>query len=386
MRRARVHENPFRIGDHVTGPYFTDRAAEVRRILDAMRSPTRLLVFGPRRMGKSSALAVAGERARGEGVLVVRADLATTSGLVDVTNRLLRSLSWQRSRERLASFAAGLAPHVTLTFDEATGAPRVAFGVERRRATEEVQRRSLEEVVERLAADARSRGDRVAVVLDEFQAIGRFGGEAAECHLRDLVQRHGELSFVCAGSELSLIHAMLGKDRAFFRAFELLQLGPIDPAHLARWIDERLDGAGVRAQGIGGAVIEAAGPRTQDVLQVARHVYARALPRGEAVEGDVGEALLDVVREEEPVIRATWLDLTTHQQNVLRAVAAGVDQLFASATRDRFGLPTSSSVAAAVDALESRGLLFRDEGRVVFDSPFVRIWVEREALPDVPPA
>lgn len=378
-------ENPFRIGDHVTGPYFTDRAAEVRRILDGMRAPTRLLVFGPRRMGKSSALAVAAERARGEGVLVVRADLATTSTLVDVANRLLHSLSRQRPRERLAAFAAGLAPHVTLTFDDAMGAPRIAFGVERRRASEEGQRRSLEEVIERLAADRRTRGERIAVVLDEFQAIGRFGGETAEWHLRDLMQRHGELSFVCAGSELSLIHEMVGKDRAFFRAFELLHLGPIERSHLARWIDERLEGAGVPAAGIGAAVIDAAGPRTQDVLQVARHVYGRALSRGEALEADVGEAVLDVVREEEPVIRATWLNLTTHQQNVLRAVAAGVDQLFASATRDRFGLPTSSSVSAAVDALESRGLLFRDEGRVAFDSPFVRLWVEREALPDVPP-
>ncbi|HUG39109.1 MAG TPA: ATP-binding protein [Longimicrobiales bacterium] len=380
-----MSHTPFHIGDHVTGPFFTDRAAEVRRILEAMRSPTRLLVFGPRRMGKSSALAVAAERARGEGVLVVRADLATTSGVVDVANRLLHSLSRQRPRERLADFAAGLAPHVSLTFDEATGAPRIAFGVERRRAPEDGQRRTFEEVIERLAADARSGGERIAVVLDEFQAIGRFGGETAEWHLRDLMQRHGELSFVCAGSELSLIHDMLGRDRAFFRAFELLHLGPIARDHLARWIDDRLDGAGVRAAGIGEAVIDAAGPRTQDVLQVARHVYARALPRGEAVEADVGEAVLDVVREEEPVIRATWLNLTTHQQNVLRAVAAGVDQLFASATRDRFGLPTSSSVAAAVDALEGRGLLFRDEGRVAFDSPFVRVWVEREALPDVPP-
>lgn len=380
-------ENPFRIGDHVTGPFFTDRAAEVRRILDAMRHPTRLLVFGARRMGKSSALGVAAARARDEGVLVVRADLATTSSLVDVSNRLLHSLSGQRTKERLASFAAGLAPNVSLTFDTKTGAARLAFGVERRRAPEEGQRRSLEEVVEGLAGEASSRGDRIAVVLDEFQAIGRFGGETAEWHLRDLMQRHGLLSFVCAGSELSLIHEMLGKDRAFFRAFELLHLGAIDPGHLGRWIDERLEGAGVKAAGVGEAVIGAVGPRTQDILQVARHVYGRAAGRGEALASDVEEAVWDVVREEEPVIRATWLNLTAHQQNVLRALAGNVDQLFSTATRERFGLPTSSSVSAAVDALESRGLVFRgEEGAIGFDSPFVRLWVEREALPDVPPA
>lgn len=376
--------NPFRIGDHATGAFFTDRAEEVARIGRALREPTRLLVFGPRRVGKSSAIAVAMERARSEGVLVVRADLSTASSLVDVANRLLHSLSGQRSRDRLAELAASLSPHVTLSFDDVSGAPRLAFGVARRREPEEGQRRSLEAVIERLAAVAGG-GERVAVVLDEFQAIRRFGGEPGEWHLRDLIQRNGELSFVCAGSEVTLIHEMLGQERAFFRAFELLHLGPIERDHFARWIDDRLTGGGVVAEGLGAAIIERAGPRTQDVLQVARHVHSRGLPRGEARVTDVEEAVLDVVREEDPVIRTTWLNLTVHQQNVLRAVASGVDQLFASATRERYGLPTSSTVATAVDSLEARGLLFRDGDAITFDSPFVRRWVEREALPDVPP-
>lgn len=385
MSNRQSSASPFRVGDHVSGMFFTNRAVEVGRILTAMREPSRLLVFGPRRVGKSSAIGVAMERVRADGVLVVRADLATASGLVDVANRLLHSLSRQCTRDRLVVFAAGLAPHVTLTFDDVTGAPRIALGVERRRAPADGQRRSLEEVVERLAAEAAS-GTRVAVVLDEFQAIRRFGGESAEWHLRDVIQRHGELSFVCAGSELSLIHDMLGKDRAFFRAFELLHMGPMDAEHLGRWIDERLAGAGVAADGVGLAIIAEAGPRTQDVLQVARRVYSRSLVAGAATAADVGEATIDVVREEDSVIRATWLDLTSHQQNVLRAVAAGVDQLFSTATRERFGLPTSSTVAAAVDALESRGLLFRDDGDVALDSPFVRLWIAREVLQDVPPA
>ncbi len=172
---------------------------------------------------------------------------------MDVANRLLRSLSRQRPRDRLTEIAAGLSPHVTLTFDEGTGAPRLAFGLSRRSGDAESQRRSLEEVVERLAAEA-ERGERVAVVLDEFQAIRRFGGEPMEWHLRDLIQRHGQVSFVCAGSELSLIHEMLGPQRAFFRAFELLHLGAIDSDHLSRWVDDRMTGAGVRASGIGALI------------------------------------------------------------------------------------------------------------------------------------
>lgn len=381
-----MSENPFRIGTHVTGRHFTDRASEVKRIRQAMHEPTRLLVFGPRRMGKSSAIAVAAARARRDGVLVVRADFSTASSLVDVANRLLHSLSSQRKRPWLADLTAGLAPSVSLTFDSVTGAPRLVFGTERRNAPEELQRRSLEQVFEALAAEAEG-CERVAVVLDEFQAVRRFGGEEAEWHLRDLMQTHGELSFVCAGSEVSLIQEMLAPERAFFRMFELLHLGPVAPDHLARWIDSRMETAGVTADGVGAAITEGVGPRTQDILQVARHVYSRGVARGRATEDDVDAAVRDVVQEEDPIIRSIWMSLTPHQQNVLRAVASGTEQLFSTATRKRFGLPTSSTVAAAVDALGMRGLLVRDTegGTIRFDSPFVRLWVEWEVLQDVPP-
>lgn len=378
-------ENPFRIGVHVSGRFFTDRAPEVTRIRRALSEPTRLLVLGPRRMGKSSAIAVASKRARDDGVLVVRADLSTASTLVDVANRLLHSLSSQRKREWLTRLASTLLPTVTLTIDPVTGAPRIVLGAEGRTAPAERQRRSLEDVIGALAAERG--GQRVAVVLDEFQAVRRFGGEEAEWHLRDLMQSHGAVSFVCAGSEVSLIHDMLGRERAFYRMFELLHLGPMAPDHLGRWIDDRMEAAGVDSRGAGAVIVERVGPRTQDILQVARHAYARGLAGGGASVDEVGLAIGDVVREEDPVIRTIWSDLTAHQQNVLRAVASGAEQIFSTATRQRFGLPTSSTVAAAVDAMQSRGILARDheDGSIHFDSPFVRLWVEWEVLQDVPP-
>lgn len=382
-----MNENPFRIGVHVSGRYFTDRADEVKRILAAMRDPTRLLVLGPRRMGKSSAIAVAAQRARREKVLVVRADLSTASALVDVANRLLASLSAQRRPDWLAKLVGSLTPTVSLTIDPMTGAPRIVFGAEARGASLDRQRRSLEQVISALAAEVVG-GARVAIVLDEFQAIHRFGGEEAEWHLRDVMQRHAEVSFVCAGSEVSLVHDMLGKHRAFFKALELLPIGPVDEDHLARWIDARFEKAGMECLGAGAEIVARAGPRTQDILQVARHVYARGLTSGKVATADVAPAMQDVVREEGAVTRTIWSNLTSNQQNVLRALASGEPQVFSAATRRRYALPTSSTVAAAVDALEKRGLLTRDaaDGSVDFDSPFVRLWVESETGGDVLPA
>lgn len=381
-------ENPFRIGEHVSGYHFADREAEVARVREAMLSASSLLVYGPRRMGKSSTIqnaAAAARRSRPKPI-VVTADVATATNLFDVSARLLRSLYLETRwlKLRLEDLLGGLAPRVTVKLDEHGGPPAITFGIDRRTADEEERRRAFEGVFQRLSQVREDTGRPVAVVLDEFQAIRTFAGESSEWHLRDVMQRHGDLAFVCAGSQESLIHGMIGPDRAFYKMFDLLHLGPIDEQVFADWIEERLArGSGV-APGVGRELVRLAGPRTQDVVQVARLLYFRGLAAGRRVEADDARAAFDeVVRSEAPLLRSLWSDLSAQQQDVLRVVALGVDQLYSAEVRDQYGLPGASSVHKAVQTLIERGLLVRDDGRVAFDSPFFRRWVSTEVAPDL---
>jgi hypothetical protein len=303
-----------------------------------------------------------------------------------MASRLLRSLyeETQSLRLRLEELFAGVTPRVTLTPDAAGGPPSISFGVERRTATESDQQRSFETVIERLAALAMHRDVPVAVVLDEFQAVSGLGGEAAEWHLRDVIQRHGRLSFVCAGSQESLIHEMIGPKRAFYKMFEHVHVGPMDPVHLSTWIEDRLGSAGPIDAGVGAAILDRVGDRTQDAVQVARHLWYRARGLGRpAGVSEVEAAFDDVVRNEAPVIHTLWNELPAHQQDVLRVVALGARQLFSTATRDRYGLPAASSVQRAVEALTARGLLVRAGDDLAFDSPFIGAWVRKEVAPDL---
>lgn len=384
--------NPFRTGERVSGYHFADREAEVARIRAAMLSASSLLVYGPRRMGKSSAIWNAAESARRSRPkpIIVTADVATATNLYDVSARLLRSLYRETRwlKLRLEDLLGGLAPRVTVKLDEQGGPPAITFGLDRRTAGEEERRRAFEGVVERLSHIGRDAKRPVAVVLDEFQAIRDFAGESLEWHLRDVMQRHGELAFVCAGSQESLIHGMIGPRRAFYKMFELLPLGPIAPATFARWLDERLArGGGVGSgdgDGVGLELVRLAGPRTQDVIQVARQLYFRGLALGRPVEAsDVLPTIDEVVRNETPLLRSLWNELSAQQQDVLRVVSLGVEQLTSATVRDRYALPGASSVHKAVETLIGRGLLVRGEDGVGFDSPFFRRWVRTEVAADL---
>lgn len=385
---TRQADNPFKIGERVSGYHFADREQEVARTRAAMLSPTKLLVYGSRRMGKSSVIWNAAESARlsRPKPIVVFADVATATNLHDVSVRLLRSLYTETRwlNLRIEDLLGGIAPRVTVKLDEHGGPPTFTFGIDRRTASEEERQRAFEGVIERLSQIRASTKRPVTVVLDEFQAVSGFAGESSEWHLRDVMQRHGDLSFVCAGSQESLIQDIIGPKRAFYKVFEMLHLDVIPEQVFADWIDERLAlGAGING-GVGLEIVRVAGPRTQDVVQIARQLYFQGLAAKRKVRvTDVMLALDEVVRSEAQLLRSIWFSLSAQQQDVLRVVAIGVEQLYSAQVRDQYGLPATSSLVKAVSALVQRGLLVRTEDGVVFDSPFFRHWVRTEVASDL---
>ncbi len=382
--------NPFRIGERVKGDSFANREDEVAAIRHAVLNGSKLLVHGPRRMGKSSTIwlgADAARSARGAGSrpIVVGADVSTATTLFDVASRLLRSLYQETrpARLRLDELLGQIAPRVSVKLDERGGPPTISFGIERRTASDEERRQAFESVLERLDAIGTRTKRPVAVVLDEFHAIANFGGETAEWHLRDCMQRFGALGFVCAGSQEALVRDLIGPKRAFYKMFELLALDPIAPGYFGQWVEVRLKRAGKVDAGVGAAVVELAGPRTQDVIQLARQLYFRGVAAGRVRFEDVESALDEVVDSEAALTRQLWSELAAGQQDVLRVLALGVEQLYAAEVRDQYGLGAPSSLHRAVEALLRRGLLIQDGGELRFDSPFIRRWVEREVARDV---
>jgi hypothetical protein len=381
--------NPFRIDGVVTPPHFTNRAAEVSRIRDALRSPpSKLLVYGRRRMGKTSTILVAARRAEGDGSLVVRADLSTASSMADVVNRLLAGAvrSVGRTWRDLASvFVERLQISVGLRPDPATGLAIPTLEASLRDRRSDKHNETLAGALDTLETLATERGARLGVVLDEFQEIHRFGGEAAEWHLRGVIERHTHLSYLLAGSRTALIHRMVSEpSRAFYKLLDILHLGPLEEGHFARWIDDRMAASGREAAGLGRRCIEVAGPRTRDVVQIARSCW-RSWSQRMDVQELLDIAFAGVIEDEDVIAHTLWNGLTPHQQDVLRAVAGTQTGLTSRETLERFALPSSGTVSNTAAALVNEDLLVKADTPPGYDfeSPFFRGWVVSRTLPDV---
>lgn len=389
-----MHPNPFQIHGVVQGDSFTDREEEVSRIRRALTEPgSKLLVYGPRRMGKTSAILRALEEIHGKGTPAILVDLTTASTPVDMGNRILTVAAkavGTRWRDFITDLVNRLRFGVSLTPDPVSGIILPSLDVGLREHSEDEQRRTLGSVLDALNEMAVTRGTTLGIALDEFQEIGKFGGQTAEWDLRGIIQRHNAIGYVLAGSREHLIQRMIESEGAFYKMVDKLPFGPMDPGHLARWIDLRMTDRGVPARGLGEQIVKIGGPRTRDVVQIARRCFDLAHI---LLQDCPDRAFQEIIDEEFDLLRAQWNSLTAHQQNVLRAVAAGERGLTSRETLRRFALGPSGTVSNAAAALVKSGLLIREDPYTRdrletptgydFDSPFFKAWVRRNTLEDI---
>jgi hypothetical protein len=381
-------QNPFRIHGTVEGEFFTNRKRELGEFTRILSEPAaKMVVYGPRRMGKSSTLDNAVRSVNRKGGHALIADISTASTVTDIGNRILASATrsiGKRWRELARELVGRLQASIRLAPDPATGFMLPSFDVGLRQESLEKQRQSLAQVLDALEALAAAKKTNVGLVLDEFQDIAKFGGEDAEWHLRGIVQSHRHVSYIFAGSEEHLIRSMLTSGRAFYKMLDQHHFGPIESDHIASWIDQRIDSVRLSSNFAGAACVTLAGPRTRDIVQLARKCVDRAVEDSVAYD-DVAAGYVELIEDQDDSIRNWWNTLTSLQQNVLRAVAGSSSGLTTADTRTKFSLASPGSITNAAAALLNEGHLVRtDNGSgYAFDSPFVRGWVIIHALPDM---
>lgn len=389
--------NPFRIHGVVEGEFLTNRTDEIDKISNALTEPgSKLLVYGPRRMGKTSAILQAVRQINQGGGCAFLADLSTASTAIDMGNRIMSAATrrmGKRWKNLITDIVSRMKVSVSLNHDPSTGLMTPSIDLNLRSADLDTQRKTLCNVLDALNASAKARRLTLGAALDEFQEIHKFGGETAEWDLRAAIQHHHHIGYVLAGSREHMIHRMIVSQGAFYKMVDKLAFGPIDPNHLAEWIDRRIEATGLKKTGAGACIVKTAGPRTRDILQLARKCYDLAVSKGSLTPDIMNQAFDEIVSEEYDLLYACWQSLTPHQQNVLRAVAVNQNGLTTQESLGRFSLGQSGTVANTVAALIKAGHLVREDaytGKRVsapvgcaFDSPFFKAWVIRHTLTDI---
>jgi hypothetical protein len=387
--------NPFVYGEVVPRSAFVNRVAEIDRLARDLLAGQKVFLISPRRYGKSSLLRQALAETARRGALSTEITVSSYSSyvaflegyaraLVSLESRAERALGWLRDR------LGGIRPEVRLEPD-AKGAAAVMVSFPSARTPRDVSRLA-QEVFALPGRIAESRGRPLAIALDEFQAIASFdrdGGRAPRMHqvehaLRAAVQHQRQVGYVFSGSEPSLMEAMLGRSRPFYKAGPVMRLVKIPAGDFARFVEARFGATGISpGPGLGAAIVELAGNLPYDVQRLAHELWDDARAEGEKSAGvdSLHRTLRRILGEQDALFEATWQRLTLAQRAALRAaVLEDGRELLAVDTRTRYRLGGASTVQASLNALVRDDVLAREGPRFTMVDSLFREWVARRTF------
>jgi hypothetical protein len=379
--------NPFVYGEVVPASAFVDREEELARLTADLRDGQKIFLISPRRFGKSSLVRQALRSAQRGGALTVELTVSSYSSyvaflegyaqaLVGVESRLDRARGWLRE------LLADVRPEVRLQPDGA-GKSQLAVSFPSVRSDKDVSRLA-QEVFALPGRITESRKRRMAIALDEFQAIGSFNGGSVEHALRAAVQHQRDVGYVFSGSEPALMERMLGRSRPFYKAGPVMRLQRIPADRFEEFIDDRFRATGMKAApGLAGAIVDLAGNLPYDVQRLAHEVWddVRAAGRRAVDADDLHATLKRLLGEHETLFEGTWQRLTLAQRGALRAaVLEDGRELLGADVRARYRLSGPSTVQASLTALVRDDVLAREGTRYTIVDSLFREWVARKTF------
>jgi hypothetical protein len=378
-----VSVNPFHFGALALGDAFADREAELAELRRDALNGQDVVIFAPRRFGKTSLV----ERARvelfAEDVLVAHVDVMTAPTKEKLAEKLARTIHddvasvLYRARETALDVFRGLRVTPKVTVDPNTGA--LGFGFDAGYEPEDVDA-TLERLLELPGEIGTDRKRRVALVMDEFQEIVAIDPNLPRL-LRSVFQRQPEVAHIYLGSKRHMLESIFNdENEPFWRSARRMELSVIPPELFAPFVRERFRGSGkdVAPETVE-AVLAFTGGHPYATQELCYFLWERTTPERPAGEEELEAALEAVLNSEHAHFGLLWDGASAGQRLLLAALAAEPGRPFSAEYRRRHRLPPATNVQKALRALTRRELVARgSDGVVRIAEPFLAEWIRRE--------
>ena len=357
----------------VGGCEFFDRTKIMRDIRNTLDGGNNVLVYGPRRYGKSSLVGEVLAAIRNEGDACIELNMMDIASLDDFIARYASAVY------RELAPVSGALKHVSDLFRRVTptlsldgeGKPELRFSIASAKVGLDALREVLE-LPEKLCPPKRH----VFVALDEFQEATELGlGAQFERTMRSVVEKQTRVSYIYLGSKTHLLERMFAaKARPFYNSAQkfLLLCPPMDES--AAFLISRFASVGIKLSQ----------ELSEDMVRKVDNVpyYLQALGswtfnattgrNGKSVSrNDINEGFDSLYCAERILLENTFISHPQSQRLLMRALAIEPTATFPEDYRRRHALASTSTVNTALRRLLAESTVDHQEGAYRLADPIL---------------
>lgn len=368
--------NPFKFGTEVSGDDFCNRELEIAELTQDIRNSANVLLYSPRRFGKTSLIKRVLEIVAEEGFLTVYIDLypaVTKEKFIEIYARAV-SMSVKGNMEKVVSWIREAIPKLIPKVVVRTEGFDLEFEFDKSQPYSSIYGDLFQTVHKR----TKSMNKRAVVVFDEFQEIRNYPDDEVEREMRSAFQTHSNISYIYMGSKRHIMQDMFeNQNRPFYRSAKHIPLQKIDKSVFTEFIFRKFQKGGysISRESIS-EILTFSECHPFHTQQLCYYLWDQEAEMKEVTHNSINSVLMRLLEVENQSYVNLWDSFTQKQRELLIAISRDdPSSLFSNEFLQKHLLGTASSIQKAIKLLVRREILLKENGRYIFEDVFFKRWV-----------
>jgi len=369
--------NPFIFGKIVEKPNFCTRKALADDLQDAIVAGQNAVLYGRRRVGKSSLVLHTAKKSPERLFLLV--DLFFTKDaamFLEYCTTALFTFNSQRTGllEKGVQALKRIRPKIEI--DPQSGTPSLSLGISRDEP--ETLLNTIDDFFSFLAAEFKP--DQLIVCFDEFQSVlGYPDAERLLAKIRSQVQYH-KFPYIFTGSDRSGLKSIFANEGSpFYKSARAIEIKSVERSDFQPFLNHKFK-AGQRtlSDSVWDSIFEL--EITGDIQQLCSSLW-QSSEAGTVVNLETLTAAYDrIFAQEIEGFRSSLGNLSALQLRVLKAIAkSGIANLYSRESQQSIQA-SASSIRRSVTALTEKWILIKDHDEISFNNPFLKLFINEKRI------
>jgi AAA+ ATPase superfamily predicted ATPase len=367
--------NPFSFGTIVRGDNFYDRKEECKRIVETLSGGNNIVLYAPRRFGKTSLVFKAIEQLEAQGFICIYFDFMPVFSPESFVRLYTKALSAKQSN--LKKFAQTFASVIqtirpVLSFG-ADGSPEFSIDFAGTSVDETIVAQLLD-MPEKLSGNTK----RVIVLFDEFQEVEKLNGINFEGLLRSKIQQQHTTNYLFFGSKTHLLKELFNnKKRAFYNAASQMTIGYLPEDETIEFLQKKFsESAIILPVEMANYIISVAGNIPHYIQMMAAEIWQYMVNEHSLVTKEI----IDDCTQRLLVLKGDYyMELFDRQsqsrKQLLQALTKNGKNLFSAAYIRAHRLPGASTLQRAVEGLVADGTVEKMGDEYFIADPFFKLFL-----------
>lgn len=376
-------KNPFVFGDVVKDKYFTNREEEIKELTSDLSSGQNILLFSPRRYGKTSLILKVSDNLKREDIVSIYVDLFRITSIhtfVKIYTAAITKATATKLDEAVQFLKTNfptIIPKVVIKANEPT---EFEFDFE---AAQKDMDKVLDDLYDLPQKIAVRRKKQLVIIFDEFQEITALN-LPIERSLRAKIQHHDKVAYCFMGSKRHLLDELfLDKNKPLYRIAKPVPLGKIRQEKFKTFIHTRFRSVDMSIDGkIIDEILNITACHPYYTQQLCHEIFNVSLSKKEAqviTLKDIEAAEDKCISAQSYAYSTIWDSLAGKQKDLILALALNPEaNIYSQEFLKRHDLGAPASVQTAVKALEKKGLLDRVNGGYSISDVFFVEWIKKK--------